>query len=102
MTKTTRTDAKLKAIDHTLMTGRLMTRARELAKTGLYPHFRAVAEKVAHESPDAPILRLWATARDEDEIDRLCRTAAKRVTRVGAPRQSPKKPPFNGSVSRSR
>jgi len=51
----------------------LMKQAREIALKGECMGFEDVRQRLEREP--ALILKLWATARDRDEIDRLCEDA---------------------------
>ena len=48
----------------------VIVRAREIAVSGSCLNFNAVLAKLKPD--DAATLKLWATANDRDEIDRLC------------------------------
>ena len=54
-------------------TAKLMPIAREIAKSGSCMGFKQVCE--AMEGEGGLSLKLWATASERDEIDRLCNKA---------------------------
>ena len=53
----------------------LMKQAREIAKAGHCMGFKHVCEVMEHSGKGGLSLKLWATASDRDEIDRLCTKA---------------------------
>jgi hypothetical protein len=50
----------------------LMPRARAFAGSGLCTGWLQVLDTLERVGFDTALLRIWATARDKDEIDRLC------------------------------
>lgn len=53
----------------------LMPKARALAGSGMCTGWLQVLEAMERVGLDTALLRIWATARDKDEIDRLCARA---------------------------
>lgn len=63
-----------------LMSGRagkdaLMPKARSVATSGACSGWLQVLTLLERLGTDTALLRIWATAGDKDEIDRLCRQA---------------------------
>jgi len=50
----------------------LMIKARELAASGACTSWGHLLDVMASQGEDVGVLRLWAGARDKDEIDLIC------------------------------
>jgi hypothetical protein len=53
----------------------LMPKARSIAGSGMCAGWLQVLDTLERVGFDTVLLRIWATARDKDEIDRLCARA---------------------------
>jgi hypothetical protein len=49
-----------------------MVKAREFATSGLCTGWPSVLETMEHHGLDTALLRIWASATDRSEIDRMC------------------------------
>lgn len=56
----------------TSRTAPLMRTAREVAASGRYIGFKQVCERMERDGQGGFSLKLWASATERDEIDRLC------------------------------
>jgi hypothetical protein len=63
----------------------LMPKAREFAASGLCTGWESVLQTMEYHGLDAALLRIWGSATDRNEIDRMC--ARVRAARSGGPEQ---------------